>query len=208
MLKRYLKLNFFFKSYNKKFFLNFIYLKNQKKILNRNKNIFLKKKLINYFNFKKDFFEINFINEIKICLTSFNYTKIKKNFYLFFNKINIIYEYINFYNKKKVFFLNKKNIFYIGYFEINKFKNKNLEINLKKIIKNFYYKKKISLKIKKNFKKYINFFFNNNKIFFLKNNKFDKFLKNGYLNILIKLNKFNIFFFRKKFFIYNINLNI
>ncbi|WGS66579.1 hypothetical protein [Candidatus Carsonella ruddii] len=208
LLKRYLKLNFFFKNYNKKFFLNFIYLKNKTKIINKNKNIFLKKKITNYFNFNKDYFEINFTNETKICLTSFNYKKIKKNFYFFFNKINIIYEYIYFYNKKKIFFLNKSKILYIGFFEINKFKNNNLEISIKKINRNFYYKKKISLKIKKNLKKYINFLFNNNKFFFLKINKFNKFLKNGYFNILIKINKFNIFFLKEKFFIFNIKLNI
>ncbi|BFI90921.1 hypothetical protein CRAmo_1020 [Candidatus Carsonella ruddii (Anomoneura mori)] len=201
-------MNFFFKNYKKKFFLNFTYLKNKIKIINRNKNIFIKEKLVNFLNFEKDFLEINFTKQMKICLSSSNYIKIKNNFYLFLKKINVVFECIYFYNKKNFFYLNKKNILYIGFLEKNNFKNNYLEINLKKIVKNFYYKKKISLKIKKNLKNYINFLFNNNKIFFLKINKFEKLLKNGYLNILVKLNKINIKLFKKKFFVYNININI
>ncbi|ALA96845.1 hypothetical protein [Candidatus Carsonella ruddii] len=208
LLKRYFNVNFLLKNFNKKHLFSFSYLINKNKILNF-QNIYLNKNLNKKYHFikKKNFFyEINYIEKTKICLicsSSYNLVKIILNCF----KKNYI-ELINYF-KKKIFFVINKKINYIGYLSFRKknFLTKIIEIILKK--KNFFhYKKCLSLKIKLILLNYVNYVFNNKKIFLLKKNYFKKLSKNGIFNIIVYTKNMNIYCIKKKFFVYNIIINI
>ncbi|MFI4913541.1 MAG: hypothetical protein ACH6QR_00895 [Candidatus Carsonella ruddii] len=103
----------------------------------------------------------------------------------------------------------KKKIINIGFLKKTKYLYKFIiEFFLKNIKKNFFFKNKISFVIKKIFLNYVNYILNFKKKLFLKNICFYNKKKNGNLNILTKIKKINIFFFKKKYYIFNIKINI
>ncbi|BAF35119.1 hypothetical protein CRP_088 [Candidatus Carsonella ruddii PV] len=215
-LKRYLNLNLFFKNYKKINYTNLFFLKNNFLI----KNFFLKKYIfVNKLNFlnsikknKKNCYNINYNiykNKIYINLISKNicFSKNLKNIFFFFIFNNINCEFIN-YNKKKFFFVIDKNINCVGFFKFLKYcKTKIFEFSIKKKSK---FKKKIrfSILIKIVFLNFLNYLFNNNKLIIIKEKKYNKYLKSGIINLIVKINEIKIFFLKKMYYIFNININL